>query len=126
MKYWNRRAILFILLVVATIFSIGFGIGYLNTEDGFDVVEKTGADVEDKPTEVIQTPVRTEKVSYYLVGEEDGNIKLYYVDGDETTEIKSEKISLDVLPSDDISLLSDGIKTETADEALAIWENFIS
>ena len=126
MKYWNRRAILFILLVVATIFSIGFGIGFLNTEDGFDVVEKTGADVEDKPTEVIQTPVRTEKVSYYLVGEEDGNIKLYYVDGDETTEIKSEKISLDVLPNDDISLLSDGIKTETADEALAIWENFIS
>ena len=126
MKYWNRRAILFILLVVATIFSIGFGIGFLNTEDGFDVVEKTGADVEDKPTEVIQTPVRTEKVSYYLVGEEDGNIKLYYVDGDETTEIKSEKISLDVLPSGDISLLSDGIKTETADEALAIWENFIS
>ena len=126
MKYWNRRSILFILLLVVTIFTVGFSIGFLNTEDGFDVVEKTGADVEDKPTEVIQTPENTQKVNYYLVSEEGGNIKLYYVDGDETTEIKSEKISLDVLPYDDISILSNGIKTDTADEALAIWENFIS
>ena len=82
--------------------------------------------MEDKPTEVIQTPENTQKVNYYLVSEEGGHIKLYYVDGDETTEIKSEKISLDVLPYDDISILSNGIKTDTADEALAIWENFIS
>lgn len=126
MKYRNKRTVIAVILLVAAVFSVGFGIGFLNTEDGFDVVEQTVADKTDAEKISTEKPQKTEKISYYLVEEKGGSIKLYYVEGNDMTEIKSERISLDVLPSADVSLLSEGIRTQTADEALAVWENFTS
>lgn len=126
MNYWNKKVIISVVLLVATVFVIGFGIGFLNTEDGFDTTPEVAVEKVDKPVAELKETEATEKISYYLVGEEEGSIKMYFVDGEKATVIKSEEISLDVLPKDDISLLSKGIKTHSADEALAIWENFIS
>ena len=123
MNYWNKKVIISVVLLVATVFVIGFGIGFLNTEDGFDTTEKLVAETVNKPVEDEKSP---EEVSYYLVNEEGGSIKMYHIEGEKAKVIKSEEISVDVLPEDDILLLSQGIKFQSEDEAMAVWENFIS
>ena len=123
MHYWNKKLIISVVLLVVTVFVIGFGIGFLNTEDGFDTTEKLVAETVNKPVEDEKSP---EEVSYYLVNEEGGSIKMYHIEGEKAKVIKSEEISVDVLPEDDILLLSQGIKFQSEDEALEVWENFIS
>lgn len=123
MHYWNKKLIISVVLLVVTVFVIGFGIGFLNTEDGFDTTEKLVAETVNKPVEDEKSP---EEVSYYLVNEEGGSIKMYHIEGEKAKVIKSEEISVDVLPEDDILLLSQGIKFQSEDEAMAVWENFIS
>lgn len=123
MHYWNKKLIISVVLLVVTVFVIGFGIGFLNTEDGFDTTEKLVAETVNKPVEDEKSP---EEVSYYLVNEEGGSIKMYHIEGEKAKVIKSEEISVDVLPEDDILLLSQGIKFKSEDEAMAVWENFIS
>ena len=123
MHYWNKKLIISVVLLVVTVFVIGFGIGFLNTEDGFDTTEKLVAETVNKPVEDEESP---EEVSYYLVNEEGGSIKMYHIEGEKAKVIKSEEISVDVLPEDDILLLSQGIKFQSEDEALEVWENFIS
>ena len=81
------------------------------------------AETVNKPVEDEKSP---EEVSYYLVNEEGGSIKMYHIEGEKAKVIKSEEISVDVLPEDDILLLSQGIKFKSEDEAMAVWENFIS
>ena len=123
MHYWNKKLIISVVLLVVTVFVIGFGIGFLNTEDGFDTTEKLVAETVNKPVEDEKSP---EEVSYYLVNEEGGSIKMYHIEGEKAKVIKSEEISVDVLPEDVILLLSQGIKFKSEDEAMAVWENFIS
>ncbi len=67
-----------------------------------------------------------EIVSYYLINEEDGELRLYYVEGENSVRLRSEEISKEIFPKEDMVMLSEGIKTDTSEEALEVWENFIS
>ena len=122
-RKWGIYAI--ILCVVA--FVISFAIGFITADEK----------VEEKPVELpvtFEVQKRTEvapaenlePIQYYLISEDKGFLKLYYIEGENISELRSEKISIEVFPQADISMLSEGIKTETSEEALEVWENFIS
>ena len=122
-KKWGIYAV----ISAALIFIISFMIAYFvtdneNSDEYIDVpvnyVSENGNSVEPSVTDI--------EVSYYLIKEEEGHIKLHHIEGENSIELKSEEIFLEVFPEDDISMLTEGIRVETAEDALTVWENFIS
>ena len=126
MKKEHIKIISAVLLSVTGMFVISFGIGFFKgtKKDIVEIPEKVSYIPEPSAT-----PENTEKApepEYYLIDAENGEIKLYFVKGETVTELRSENISTEVFPKEDIIMLSEGIKTDTSEEALEVWENFIS
>ncbi len=122
-KKWGMYAV----VCAALIFIVSFLIAYFVTGDqnSEDYIEKPVNFVSEGEM-VYEPEVEDIPTSYYLIKEEQGKIKLHYIEGENSTELKSEDIFIDVFPEGDISMLSQGIRAETEDEALTVWENFIS
>lgn len=122
-KKWGIYAV----ISAAVIFIISFVIAYFVTgENADDDYVEIPANYISENQNYYEPKITEVDVSYYLIREEEGHIKLHYIDGENSTELKSEEISLEVFPEEDISMLSQGIKAETEEDALIVWENFIS
>lgn len=122
-KKWGIYAVISAAVIFIVSFVVSFFITRTENEDDYIDMPVNYVSEEENPYQPEITDLNT---SYYLIKEQSGNIKLHYIEGENSTELKSEQISLDVFPKEDISMLTQGIRTETAEEALAVWENFIS
>lgn len=122
-KKWGIYAVISAAVIFIISFVVSFFITRTENEDDYIDMPVNYVSEEENRYQPEITDLNT---SYYLIKEQSGNIKLHYIEGENSTELKSEQISLDVFPKEDISMLTQGIRTETAEEALAVWENFIS
>lgn len=122
-KKWGIYAI----ISAALIFIISFVVAYFVTdnENNDEYIEMPVNYVSENETPV-KPSITDVEPSYYLIKEEEGEIKLQYINGENSVELKSEEIFLELFPEGDISMLTEGIRADDEEEALAVWENFIS
>ena len=122
-KKWGIYAI----ISAALIFIISFVVAYFVTdnENNDEYIEMPVNYVSENETPV-KPSITDVEPSYYLIKEEEGEIKLQYINGENSIELKSEEIFLELFPEGDISMLTEGIRADNEEEALAVWENFIS
>lgn len=122
-KKWGIYAI----ISAALIFIISFVVAYFVTdnENNDEYIEMPVNYVSENETPV-KPSITDVEPSYYLIKEEEGEIKLQYINGENSVELKSEEIFLELFPEGDISMLTEGIRADNEEEALAVWENFIS
>lgn len=115
-------AVLIIGLFIISI-ATGFFMGRKETEELPQEIKVNHIqNTEPKPSETAKTAT----LAYYLINEEEGELRLYYVEGDDVIRLRSEEISTDIFPKEDIAMLSEGIIADTSEKALEVWENFIS
>lgn len=122
MKEESKKPIVFGIFVMAAIFAICFLIGFF-------------AEREDEPAEVqrqIEITVTpsprptAEPEAYYMINLNASTLEMHKIQGEQVTKIKTEEVAADIFPAEDISLLSQGVRAKNYENAISIWENFIS
>lgn len=125
----RKKHIIYIIAGAVLVFMLSFLAGFIVTKR--NIQKESEIVVSESPQKEVFIPQETIEVketvtAYYIVSGENGVIKLSYVEDGEITEIKTEEVSLEVLPKADINMLEEGIYAKTEDEAYKVWENFIS
>ena len=122
----NRKNITIIasyLCLTAIFFSIGFFCGKTNKEK--ELLKEVSANITSSPYASIM-PTFSATTSSYRVILEDGELRLYFDEGNKSRLISSEKISEDAYPVSDIATLKKGLNFDTTESAIELMENFIS
>lgn len=125
----RKKHIIYIIAGAVLVFMLSFLVGFIVTKR--NIKKESEIVVSESPQKEVFIPQETIEVketvtAYYIVSGENGVIKLSYVEDGEITELKTEEVSLEVLPKADINMLEEGIYAKTEDEAYKVWENFIS
>lgn len=125
----RKKHIIYIIAGAVLVFMLSFLVGFIVTKR--NIQKESEIVVSESPQKEVFIPQETIEVketvtAYYIVSGENGVIKLSYVEDGEITELKTEEVSLEVLPKADINMLEEGIYAKTEDEAYKVWENFIS
>ena len=123
MKQEYKKHTLYIIISVVLVFLISFVAGYLLSDkkeekaDSLPVISNTGATVEPQEKKILP---------YYMVRADESSISMYYVKDGTEEAIRTAEFMPEVFPNGDVSMLFEGIKTESGEEAISVWENFTS
>lgn len=114
------------LFLTVSFFLFGYFWGFSknkveNTADIVNASSEGTATPYSRPTAEVLLPSPS-----YRVILEDGELRLYTDENSKSRLISSEKISEDSYPVSDIASLKKGLEFNSADEAVALMENFIS
>lgn len=120
-EYKNRT--LYIIISVVLVFAASFAVGYL-------ISGKKEKPAKTMPviisTQVPKQEVEEKMLPYYIVRADEQTISMYYVRDGAEEAIRTAEFMPEVFPNSDVSLLFEGIKTESGEEAIMVWENFTS
>ena len=121
MKMKHTLIISSYVLVAALFFSVSFVFGR-------SALEKKLPEPTEKPEEVtIETSADAgERVPYYLVKSEGGEVIIYKCIGNIRHALASEKISESVFPKEDMDELRNGVRFDRLEGAQQMFENFVS
>lgn len=121
MKMKNTIIISTYVLVAALFFSVSY-------VTGRTMLKKEVPTPTEKPEEeIVETSAEVgERVPYYLVKSEGGEVKIYQCIGNIRHVVMSEKISESVFPKEDMEELRSGVRFDRLEGAQQMFENFVS
>ena len=128
MKEEYKKVWKYMVILIPVIFMLSVIIGFFSsrqTDEAYEAETVLYIPEDTVKPEKEQT-FEEEKNVYYLIDKEDEELRLYMVEGEKSTKLRSEVIQTGIFPKDDMELLEQGIKMKTSEEALEVWENFIS
>lgn len=123
MKQEYKKHTLYIIISVVLVFLISFVAGYLLSDkkeeksESLPVISNTQAPIEPQEKKILP---------YYMVRADESSISMYYVKDGAEEAIRTAEFMPEVFPNGDVSMLFEGIKTESGEEAISVWENFTS
>ncbi len=122
MKEENKRPIIFGIIIMIAIFIVCFLIGFFAEKENEPAELQTQIEITVTPS---PEPTKEPEV-YYMINLNASMLEMHKIQGEQVTKIKTEEVAADILPAEDISLLSRGVRTKNYENAISIWENFIS
>ncbi len=102
-------------------FAMGMAVLFLFTFSFLIIGEKEKVNLKEVSSVKIE---EENKILYEVILEDSGEIAIYSKNGDEKELVRSKKAS--PLRENDEEILKDGIVTENLEEALMIFEDFVS
>ncbi len=122
MKCGCKKSISYVILFIVGIFIIGVLLGFFF----FAREEYTPYLPATTYKEEVDEVYDEEIVPFYMIKAEDGVISMYYINGEEKEELRTDVFFKEVFPDRDVTRLRDGIIAQSDEEAIMVWENFTS
>lgn len=126
----------FLISAAAAAVITGIISAYILTERSVEIKDKEDIASDEESVEIyrpqitsepdISSPEPTVEPIYYMVMIEKDKLCLLEINGNARKTVKSAKITPEVLPSEDVELLKNGIHALSLEEGIEIMENFIS